>query len=55
MKRVLFERTYYGFEDAGDLERDMSEVLDPKLNPDAKGISPEFQGRVKVVVTYEED
>jgi hypothetical protein len=49
MKRVLLEKTYHGFEDAGDIERDVSEMW---WKHDE--IPAEFQGTVKVTITYEE-
>jgi len=49
MKKILFEKIYYGFEDIYDMERDISEMWDD--NPDIPG---EFQGKVKVLITYEE-
>lgn len=51
--RVVFDRTYHGFEDFADYFRDVHEAVDPDLNPRMKGIPGEFQGRIRVTVTYE--
>lgn len=51
---VIFEKEYYGFEDISDLERDMIEAFDPKYNKRAEKIPGEFEGTVKITVTYEE-
>jgi hypothetical protein len=47
--RVIFKKTYHGFEDAADLDRDVSECLGPS------GLPGDFPGRLKVVIIYEED
>lgn len=48
--RVVFEKTYHGYEDAADLERDISEMWYDKEA--FKDIPGDFQGKLKVVVTY---
>lgn len=54
MKKVIFEKTYYGFEDIYDMDRDLSEMWDERFNEKVKDIPGEFQGNVKVTVEYEE-
>jgi len=51
MKKVIFEKEYYGFESTYDLERDISEAFE-SLEDD---VSDEFTGTIKVVMTYEEE
>jgi hypothetical protein len=51
---IFFEKEYNGFEDIYDLERDVMEALDSRFNEKAKVIPAEFQGTIKVVMTYEE-
>ena len=46
-RKILFEKTYGGFEDVVDMERDIYEMW-----YDAD-IVPEFQGKVKVCIWYE--
>ena len=55
MKRTLFEKTYYGFEDFADYFRDVHEAVDADFNPLMKTVSGEFQGRVKITIEYEDD
>ncbi len=43
--KTLWEKNYHGFESISDLERDVYEALDD--------VSGEFQGTIKVVITYE--
>ena len=50
--KIIFEKTYYGFEDVYDLSRDLDEMWDIKFNPLVDGIPGEFEGDVKVVITY---
>jgi len=52
--RVIFEKEYSGYESISDLERDMIECFDPKYNKEARHIPGEFEGNVRVKVTYEE-
>jgi hypothetical protein len=47
--KIVFKKTYYGFEDAADLDRDVSECLG------LSGLPGDFLGRLKVTITYEED
>lgn len=49
MKKTIFNKTYHGFEDVVDLERDISEMWYDS------GLPGEFQGKVKVTVEYEGD
>lgn len=51
---IIFEEKYNGFEDLYDLSRDIWEAFDPRFNKKMKNIPEEFQGTVKVVITYEE-
>jgi hypothetical protein len=53
--KTIFEKTYHGFEDMSDIFRDVEEAVDPAFNPKMKDIPGEFQGRMKVVITYDED
>jgi len=46
-ENVIFERIYSGFEDASDLERDVSEALEE--------IPSEFEESIKVTIKYVED
>lgn len=46
---ITFTREYHGFESAADIERDVSELFD---NPGFAQIPGEFQGTIKVVITY---
>lgn len=55
MKKTIYEQTYHGFESLSDVWRDVSEAFDERYNPQMKGIPGEFQGRVKVTITYEDD
>lgn len=50
--RVIWQKSYNGFEDAVDLGRDIYECLDGDFNDKAKNISGEFQGVLKVTVEY---
>lgn len=49
-KIVLLDKIYCGFESVSDLERDVSEMWN-----DATDVPAEFQGTIKVLITYEED
>jgi len=51
---IIFEKEYHGFEDSADIVQDVQEMLDPRFNPEMESIPPEFQGTIKIVVTYEE-
>lgn len=55
MSRIIFEKTYYWFEELYDIERDVSEAINVRFNPEMNGISPESQGAMKVIITYEEE
>lgn len=46
--KILLSKVYHGFEDASDIERDVSEMFV------GKGILGEFQGSITVTVTYVE-
>lgn len=52
-KIVLLEKTYHGFEDVYDLGRDMAELWEESMNPMAARLPGEFQGTIRVTVTYE--
>lgn len=49
--KTIFEREYYGFEDAYDISRDIYEMFS---TPEGKKIPAEWQGTIKITVTYEE-
>jgi hypothetical protein len=44
---VLLSKTYHGFEDAADLDRDVSEIFMGRDD-----IPGEFQGTITVTITY---
>lgn len=46
---TLLDKEYHGFEDAVDIERDISEMFH---SPAADNIPGEYQGTIRVVVTY---
>ena len=50
---VLFQKDYVGFEALADIERDLSEALDSDSNPAAAIRQGEYQGTVRVTITYE--
>lgn len=52
---IIFEKNYEGFESLFDIDRDISECFDENFNPNMVGISGEFQGTMKVLITYIED
>ena len=52
--KVLFEKTYHGFEHFADYFRDVHEAADSDFNPVMKTIPGEFQGKIKVVITYQD-
>lgn len=52
MEKIIFNKEYHGFESSADIYRDVCEMLDPRFNPDAEGIEPEFSGTIKITVTY---
>lgn len=54
MERKIFEK-YYCWEDLCDVERDVTEAMDPRFNPESVDIPGEFRGRIKLVMTYEGD
>lgn len=54
MSRFLFVKEYC-WEDLYDLQRDMGEVLDERLNPEAADIPGEYTGVIKVTVEYIEE
>ena len=45
---IIFEKTYHGFEDSVDLDRDISELF-----WEENRVPAEFQGNLKVLVWYE--
>jgi hypothetical protein len=53
--RKVFSHSYDGFESLYDMGRDIAEAMDERFNPNMKGISGEFQGRVHVSITYHWD
>lgn len=50
--RLFYKRTYHGFEDLYDLQRDTIEAMQDDFNPAAKGIPSEFQGEIIMTLTY---
>lgn len=50
---TIFEKTYEGCEDAIDVFRDVGECFDGRFNPVMKQIPGEFQGTMRVTITYE--
>jgi len=50
---VLFQKDYVGFEALYDLGRDVSEAIDSAYNPAAAILQGEYQGTVRVTITYE--
>ena len=50
--KTIFFKEYHGFESCADIYRDVAEMLDPRFNPEAEGIGGEFQGTIKIEVTY---
>lgn len=55
MNKTIFKKEYHGFESTSDIGRDLHEMWDERFNPDIKGISGEFQGTVKITVTYSDE
>lgn len=55
MKKTLYNKTYHGFENFSDYFRDVHEAVDPRFNPLMKDLPGEFQGKITVILTYEED
>jgi len=49
VKLILLDKTYHGFEDIYDLDRDIHEMFIDQ------NIPSEFQGTIKVLVTYEKN
>jgi len=52
--KTIFEKEYYGFESLYDLGRDVEECFLPDFNDAASAIPGEFQGTIKVTITYQE-
>lgn len=55
MNKTIFQKEYVGFESISDLGRDLHEMWDERFNPLVKGISGEFQGTVRIHVTYSDE
>lgn len=57
--KVIFKKDYSGFESIYDLSRDINEMweksYDEEKNKVLDSIPGEFQGTVKVLITYEEN
>lgn len=49
---IIFHKNYEGFESLSDIDRDVAEALDSDFNPVAENIQGEFDGTVRVVITY---
>lgn len=50
--KVIFTKDYEGFESLYDLGRDVCEAVDAVYNPQATVLEDEFQGTVRVTITY---
>lgn len=48
--RVLLQKTYYGFESAFDIERDVTEAIEEISDKE-----PEFSGDITITITYKEE
>lgn len=53
--RILFDKTYHGFEDFSDYFRDVYEAVDSDFDPEMRSVPGEFRGRIRVLITYEVD
>lgn len=54
-KRVVYTKTYDGFEEFSDYWRDMHEACLYEFNPEWVGIPGAFQGKVTVTIEYEDE
>ena len=52
-KKIIFDQAYYGFEAIYDISRDMDNMWDERMNPLVKGLPSEFEGTIRITVTYE--
>jgi hypothetical protein len=48
----LFVKQYEGFESSSDMFRDIREAFDKRFNPEAAKLPGEFQGTMRVTITY---
>jgi hypothetical protein len=57
--KIIFKKVYHGFEDIYDLGRDVEKmwdkVHDQEINATLDSIPGEFQGKITVLITYEEE
>jgi hypothetical protein len=51
--KVLFQKSYDGFEVSSDVWRDFDEAFDRRFNPPIEQLPGEFQGKLTVTITYE--
>lgn len=49
----IFDKTYHGFEDFFDYWRDVDEAVDKDFNSAMGSVPGEFQGKMRVTITYE--
>lgn len=53
LSKLIWQKTYHGFEDFADYWRDVDEAVNPDFNLEMKSIPGEFLGKIKVTITYE--
>jgi hypothetical protein len=49
----LLKKAYPGWESMQDWDRDISEAVDPELNPVMEDVPNEFEGTIHVKILYE--
>jgi len=49
---VVFYKTYFGFEDAYDLDRDIAEMWEYAESESVKKIPGEYKGKLEVSIKY---
>jgi hypothetical protein len=49
---ILFNKSYSGFEDLYDIQRDVSEAFQIQYNHKLRRIPSEFSGDIMVTITY---
>jgi hypothetical protein len=50
---ILFQKDYLGFESFSDYWRDVEEAVSPNFNMAMENLPAEFQGTVRVTISYE--
>jgi hypothetical protein len=50
---ILWQKDYHGFEHFSDYWRDVEEAVSPNFNASMDKLPAEFQGTVRVTITYE--